>query len=86
MLAGLVGGGSMGLGMAGAMIPDQDARPIIAKIAGMLAKLTPVVRKIDFYKSSASYTTFDGQAWHTRAVTHYVSPAERGAAAGGGTE
>ena len=85
-LAGLVGGVSMGLGMAGAMIPDQDARPIIAKIAGMLAKLTPVVRKIDFYKSSASYTTFDGQAWHTRAVTHYVSPAERGAAAGGGTE
>ncbi len=85
-MAELVGGVSVGLGMMGAVVPDQDARPIIAKLAGMLAKLTPVVHKIDFYKSTASYTTFDGQAWHTRAVTHYVSPAERGAAAGGGTE
>jgi len=85
-MAGLVGGVSMGLGMLGAFVPEAEARSAITKIAGMLAKLTPVVHKIDFYKSAASYTTFDGQAWHTRAVTHYVSPAERGAAAGGGTE
>jgi hypothetical protein len=85
-IAELIGGVSMGLGMMGVVVPDQDARPIIAKLAGMLAKLTPVAHKIDFYKSAASCTTFDGQAWHTRAVTHYVSPAERSAAAGGAKE
>ena len=46
----------------------------------MLAKLTPVVRKIDFYKSTATCTTFDGHSWHTQTVTHYVSPAERAGA------
>jgi hypothetical protein len=46
-------------------------------MASMLNKLTPVVRKIDFYKSTATHTTFDGQAWYTRSVTHYVSPQER---------
>ncbi len=85
-MAEIVGVVSMGAGMLGAFIPEAEARSAITKIAGMLAKLPPVVRKIDFYKSSASYTTFDGQAWHTRTVTHYVSPAERAAAAGGGTE
>ena len=43
----------------------------------MVAKLSPVVRKIDFYKSTAAYTTFDGRAWHTRTITHYMSPEER---------
>lgn len=72
---------SMMGGMVGAFIPDPEIRPVITKIAGILAKLTPVVRKIDFYKSTATHTTFDGQRWYTREVTHYVSPAER--AAGG---
>ena len=45
----------------------------------MLTKLTPVVRKIDFYKSKAAHTTFDGQTWRSRGVTHYFSPAERAA-------
>ena len=40
-------------------------------------ELAPVAGKIDFYKSTASYTTFDGNAWHTRSVTHYFSPKER---------
>jgi tetratricopeptide (TPR) repeat protein len=70
---------SMISGMATMAIPDPEVRPIITKIAGMFAKLTPVVRKIDFYKSTATHTTFDGQAWHTRMVTHYVSPTERAA-------
>lgn len=76
-LAAGIGMVSMMSGMMGAFIPDPDARPIIQKIAGMLAKLTPVVSKIDFYKSTATQTTFDGQAWHTQTVTHYVSPEER---------
>jgi hypothetical protein len=68
---------SMVSGMMGAFIPDSDARIFISKIAGIFAKLTPVVSKIDFYKSTASSTTFDGQAWHSRGVTHYFSPEER---------
>ena len=68
---------SMMSGMVTMAIPDPEIRPVVAKIAGMLSKLTPVVRKIDFYKSTATQTTFDGQAWHTRAATHYVSPEER---------
>lgn len=74
-----VGMASMISGMLGAAVPDPEARSVIGKIAGMLAKLTPVVRKIDFYKSTATHTTFDGQMWHTHGVTHYASPAERAA-------
>ncbi|MFH1747542.1 MAG: tetratricopeptide repeat protein [Planctomycetota bacterium] len=74
---------AMGLGMVSMMggmmtmaIPDPDARMVISKITGMVAKLSPVMRKIDFYKSTASTTTFDGQTWYTKMVTHYVSPDE----------
>ena len=72
-----MGVGSMVCGMLGAIVPEPQARSAISKISGMLAKLTPVVRKIDFYKSSASHTTFDGQTWRSRGVTHYFSPTER---------
>ena len=72
---------SMVSGMLGAFIPESQPRLVISKIAGILAKLTPVVRKIDFYKSTASSTTFDGQTWHTRGVTHYFTPEERAAKA-----
>jgi tetratricopeptide (TPR) repeat protein len=66
-------------GMLTMGIPDAKARQVVSRITAMLRKLTPVVRKIDFYKSTATHTTFDGRAWHTRTVTHYVSPAERAA-------
>jgi len=68
---------SMVSGMMGSFIPEPEVRPIIAKISVMLGKLGPVVRKIDFYKSEASYVTCDGQTWHSRTVTHYFSPEER---------
>jgi hypothetical protein len=68
------------LGMVVPMvIPDENARKVAGKIIGIMGKLAPVAAKINFYKSSASYTTFDGKAWHTREVTHYQSPAERSA-------
>lgn len=73
---------SMVSGMLGAFIPEPSVRPVITRLAGILAKLTPVVRKINFYKSTASQTTFDGLAWRTRTVTHYFSPAERPTTAG----
>lgn len=76
-LAGMLGGVSMGSGMASAFIPDPDAKKAFMRITRIISKLTPVVRKIDFYKSTASCTTFDGNAWLTRSVTHYVPRAER---------
>jgi hypothetical protein len=78
-LATGIGIASMVTGMFGAFIPEPEARPIIAKFSGILNKLAPVARKIDFYKSTASHTTFDGQTWRTHGVTHYFSPAERAA-------
>ncbi len=78
-LAAGIGMVSMMSGMLTMAIPDPEVRPVITKIAGMLAKLTPVARKIDFYKSTATCTTFDGRSWYTRMVTHYVSPTERSA-------
>jgi len=63
--------------MATMAIPDAEVRSVISKLAGMLGKLSPVVSKIDFYKSTATHCTFDGRAWHTRMVTHYVTPEER---------
>jgi tetratricopeptide (TPR) repeat protein len=76
-LAKGIGMVSMISGMMGSFVPEPRLRSIIAKVTGILTKLTPVVRKIDFYKSTASLTTFDGQKWCTRKVTHYLSPAER---------
>ena len=80
-LAAAVGIVSMVSGMMTMAIPEPEAKAIFGKLGGMIAKLPPVMRKIDFYKSTASYTTFDGTVWHTRGITHYFSPAER--AAGG---
>ena len=59
------------------MIPNPEAQQVAGKVVGMIGKLGPVVRKIDFYKSTASYTTRDGNVWQTRSVTHYKSPTER---------
>lgn len=76
-LAKGIGVASMITGMAGSFVPEPEVRTVATKLAGILGKLTPVVRKIDFYKSTASHTTFDGQKWRSVTLTHYVSPAER---------
>ena len=76
-LAAGIGIATMITGVMGAFIPEPKVRPVLGKISGILSKLTPVALKIDFYKSTSQYTTFDGKAWHTRAVTNYRSPAER---------
>ena len=78
-IAQFIGVLSMVGGMSAMMIPDPEAQQLITKILGPVAKLGPVAQKIDFYKSSAKYTTFNGKMWHTRGVTNYRSPAERGA-------
>ena len=59
------------VGMAGQMIPDEpETRPIKA-IIGILGRLSPAINKIDFFSSSASVVTFDGQAWSTEQVLNY---------------
>ena len=87
---------SQNMGMAGvflgfAAMGAQDARSrnLIHHVTTILTKLTPVATKIDFLKSTATATTFDGSVWRTRSVTRYFSPAEhakRRAALGPATE
>lgn len=75
-LQAMIGGLSMGLGMMGMMAQDlpPEARPILQTIPTMLAKLGPVVGKMDFFLSSASVTTFDGDKWVTKSVQNYKKP------------
>jgi len=74
-IAQVLGLVTMGVGMAGAGVKDEQARGVMTAITGMLGKLTTVATTIDFYKSTASYTTFDGSAWRVHKVTHYAEPA-----------
>jgi tetratricopeptide (TPR) repeat protein len=64
-------------GMIGGMIPEPDAQTIISRIIGIVSGLAPVVEAIDFYDTSSSHITFDGQTWRTRSVTHYADPNAR---------
>lgn len=70
-------------GLAAMGIPDPEVQQLVGKVMGIVAKLSPVAAKIDFYQSSGSYSTFDGQGWRTKCVTNYVDPAERATATAG---
>jgi hypothetical protein len=59
------------------MMVEPEARPVIGKLSGMLGKLAPVAAKIDFYKSVATCSSFDGKMWRLKTVTNYLSPDER---------
>ena len=75
-LQALIGGLSMGLGMMGMMAQDlpPEARPILQTIPTMLAKLGPVVGKMNFFLSSASVSSFDGEKWVSKTVQNYKKP------------
>jgi hypothetical protein len=80
-LQALVGILSMASGFAGMGIQGQPDLPpqvsaIVSGLPTILAKLGPVVGKLDFYQSSAGVTTFDGQQWHTKSVQNYKEPSE----------
>ncbi len=75
----LIGALSMGSGMFTMFIQDVQTRQTLSKVVNIIAKLGPAVSKIDFIKSKSTATTFDGKAWHTKMVTHYVSPEEHAA-------
>lgn len=66
-LFGVLGFASMG------MPDDPSARPVKALLNAAM-KLGPALAQIDFLSSSASATTFDGQAWTVRQVTTYKPP------------
>ena len=61
------------IGMVGQDMPPEF-RSFITSVTPILAKLGPVVGKLDFYQSSASCSTFDGKAWHQREVQTYKEP------------
>ncbi len=68
-------------GMAVASIPDPEVKQLATKLLGILGKLSPVLAKLDFYKSSATAVTFNGKQWHSHGVTNYVDPGSRPAKA-----
>jgi hypothetical protein len=75
-----LGAMSMGLGIVTMMVQSQDIPPPVQNlckaIPPILAKLGPVAGKLNFYQSSARYTTFDGKGWLTREVQNYKDPSE----------
>ncbi len=73
-IAGALRGIAMAGGMAAGAIPDEEAKQILLDLSGILGRLAPVVEEIDFFRSSAAATTFDGKVWRTRSVTHYLPP------------
>jgi hypothetical protein len=73
-IAAVISAIGMSSGMASLAIPEPEVRNVVARITTMLGKLIPVARKIDFFKSTSTLTTFDGLNWRTEQLTHYVSP------------
>ena len=73
-LAKMLGVVGMGINMVGMQAQDPQARSLIAELSGILTKLAPVARKIDFIESTAALKTFDGKGWSVRQVTHFEAP------------
>ena len=71
-ISGILGAISMMGMMVPAMIPDPTGQKLAAKALGIVGKLSPVAAELDFFISTSSYTTFDGEAWVTHQVTHYL--------------
>jgi hypothetical protein len=73
------------IGMLGGMVvassPDQEQlnpfKQVMYKLMGIIAKLGPVVQKIDFYSSESSVTTYDGGSIvrTEKVVTYKPAPA-----------
>ncbi len=78
-LQAVVGGLTMGLGMAGmfAQGAPEEVRSFLSSLPPILGKLAPVVGKMDFFQSTASSSTFDGKRWLTHSVQNYKSPGAR---------
>jgi hypothetical protein len=55
----------------GQLMPDQPHLRPIRAITGLLGAFSPVVARLDFFRSSADFTTFDGMAWKTKSIVNY---------------
>ncbi|MBC8451247.1 MAG: hypothetical protein H8D72_00910 [Planctomycetes bacterium] len=73
-IADMINGLTMAGGMITAMIEDPQGQAVAGEMLSMLGKLAPVIREIDFYRSSSSVSSFDGKAWHVRSVMNYAGP------------
>jgi len=58
----------------GMMAPDLMKDPKMQSLLSMVGKAGRVVRKLDFFQSSASRTTFDGKMFVTKSVITYREP------------
>ncbi len=60
--------------MIGMMAPDLMKDPKMASLLGIIGKAGRVVRKLDFFQSSASRSTFDGKMFVTKCIKTYREP------------
>lgn len=60
--------------MIGMMVPDLAKDRVVQKMLSMAGKVGRVVRKLDFFQSSASRTTFENKIERTKRVTTYREP------------
>jgi hypothetical protein len=60
--------------MIGMMAPDVMKNPLAQGVLNMVGKLGRVVKRLDFFQSSASRTTFDGKTVVMKTVTTYREP------------
>jgi hypothetical protein len=60
--------------MLGMMAPDIYKNPAGRMVMSVVPKLAKVAKKLDFFQSSSSRTTFDGKRMHTLQVTNYREP------------
>jgi hypothetical protein len=74
-------------GMMGAGDAPPEVRRALTAIPPILQKLSLVVGKINFYQSSASYTTFEeGARWRSVSVQNYKEPKAKKSGSSKGTE
>jgi len=72
--ADMLNGLTMAGGMITSMIEDPQGREMAGEALSILGRLAPVIRAIDFYRSSSSVSSFDGKAWHEHSVMNYAGP------------
>ena len=65
MLAFLSGAASAAVRMIG----DEEVRDVATQMCSLGSRLAQVVQTIDFYRSTATVTTFDGNRWFTVGVS-----------------
>ncbi len=71
-----IGGIGAMAGMVTSMIPEPEAREMVAPVFNMISRLGPVIAKINFFEATGTVTEFDGKVYLVRSVTHYAPKAQ----------